>query len=525
MPARRERNSVDTRQVILEYSVAIILAAGVALLQYETNFLSRLYAVTFAFADWHLPEIFRAGMAACLVFAVLGVRRAYRLRLEMRRRIAAESQALELARHDPLTGLPNRRKFSEELSATVEHALDYHIGVAVLLFDLDHFKPINDLHGHGAGDTVLIEIAERLRRLAGPNDHIARLGGDEFALVAATNDDDATAIRLAQRVISALTQPVPIGHTHAQVSVSIGIAICPADGKDPETLIHAADLAMHRAKQEGSGKYRFFEESMDAEMRDRAVIEQELKVAIQGGEIVPYFQPIVALDTGRLRGFEILARWEHPLKGTRQPGEFIPVAEDTGQISAMSYGLLRQACQDARVWPNHFTLSLNVSPCQLEERSFPHEILRILDDMAFPPDRLIIEITEAALVKDLGTAKEVLDTLKTHGIKVELDDFGIGYSSLYHLRELALDAIKIDRSFIESLRQNAEARKILGAIINLGNTLDLGTVAEGIEDEEDARLVTDLGCRFGQGYFYGRPASAVEAERLAREEVLAAAQE
>jgi EAL domain-containing protein (putative c-di-GMP-specific phosphodiesterase class I) len=226
----------------------------------------------------------------------------------------------------------------------------------------------------------------------------------------------------------------------------------------------------------------------------------------------------VALTTGRLKGFEILARWHHPLKGVREPAEFIAVAEDTGQISGLSYGLLRQACRQARSWPEHLTLSLNVSPCQIEESDLPQEILKVLQETGFDPKRLILEVTEAALVKDLDTARGVLRTLKGHGIQMELDDFGTGYSSLYHLRELAFDAIKIDRSFITPLNQDAESRKILGAIINMANALNLATIAEGVEDEADIRLLADLGCRYGQGYYFGRPVPAEWAERLVRKE-------
>jgi diguanylate cyclase (GGDEF)-like protein len=430
----------------------------------------------------------------------------------------AQHEALLLARHDPLTGLPNRRVFYEELEKAVARS-DGGVTHAVLLVDLDRFKPVNDIHGHPVGDVVLGEIADRLREVIGKNGVVARLGGDEFAILFECEDADCVTtgevIRFASRAIAAIEKPITVASGLLDIGSSIGIAICPADGKDAETLLRAADIAMYRAKRDGSGNFRFFEQSMDAELRSRAVLQAEVRYAVANGEIHPHYQPIVELPRGRLIGFEILSRWHHPARGLLSPDQFIPLIEELGLSSEFTYSILRRACLEAKTWPSEISLALNVSPNQLRDTLLPVHILSILTQTNFAPHRLEIEITETALVSDLAAAKAILAGLQVLGIKIALDDFGTGYSSLYHLRELRFDKIKIDRSFIQAMGIDVETTEIVNAIVGLTKNLKLPTVAEGIEDLETLRRVVESGCEFGQGYYFGKAMTADDAAALA----------
>lgn len=434
----------------------------------------------------------------------------------------AQERASALARHDTLTGLPNRRVFSEEIEKAMGRVNRGLASYAVLMIDLDHFKPVNDLHGHATGDLVLREVANRLKEVCRKNDVVARLGGDEFAIVSEVKAKEESpanaALHLANRVIAAVGEPIRVTGLSLKVGASVGISLCPADGVDGETLLHAADIAMYRAKREAQGTYRFFEQSMDTDLRERAELETDLRRAVAEGQIQPYYQPIIDLAQNHMFGFELLARWPHPTKGMLQPDLFIPIAEELGIISDLTYGLLRAACQDAKSWPADFTLSINISPIQLKDLTLPAKLLAILTQGGFPPGRLEVEITESALVSDLASAKTILTSLQNLGVKIALDDFGTGYSSMYHLRELRFDKIKIDRSFIQSMRSNSESAKIVNAILGLTKSLGLSTTAEGIEDAELMLQMNEKGVEFGQGFYFGKPMPAAAAAALIQQE-------
>lgn len=427
----------------------------------------------------------------------------------------AQRRAEILARHDALTGLPNRRVFAGELEDAIGSSGDPNTVQAVLLLDLDRFKPVNDSHGHSVGDAVLCEIADRLRAVVGSEAVVARLGGDEFAAIVAfqASRERATGevMKLADLLIRAISEPIFVGGLRVEVGVSVGIAFCPTDGRDAETLLRAADIAMYRAKQEGRGVFRFFEAAMDSELMARAQLEADLREALTTGNIVPYYQPVVAITDGTLLGFEVLARWHHEEKGVLAPAAFIPFAEETGIIRDLTFAILRRACLDATNWPEHLTLAINLSPVQLQDELLPTRVMAALSETGFPPRRLELEITETSLVADVETAKSIIATLQGLGIKVILDDFGTGYSGFYHLRELRLDKIKIDRSFVQSMRENLESEKIVHAILGLTKSLGLPTVAEGIEDAELRQLMIESGCELGQGYYFGKPMPAHEA--------------
>ncbi|MBZ9675659.1 putative bifunctional diguanylate cyclase/phosphodiesterase [Mesorhizobium sp. ES1-1] len=434
-----------------------------------------------------------------------------------------ESQALAeaLARYDTLTGLANRRVLAEELEKALSRVDRGEAPFAVLLIDLDRFKPVNDIHGHSAGDLVLGEITARLRAVVRKHDTLARIGGDEFAIICDLADEgrDSTSmpIALAERIIAAVAAPVAIGTRMVEVGASIGIALCPADGVNAEALLRAADIAMYRAKQAGRGRFRFYEESMDTELKAKAAMEADVQRGLAASEIEPHYQALIELSGGRLLGFEILARWRHPEKGLVAPDLFIPVIERLGLMTEFTLTMLRRACLDAKEWPADLKLSLNVSPHELTDVLFPVRLLAVLAEKDFKPSRLEIEITENALVADLATAKTILQALQNAGIKIALDDFGTGYSSLYHLRELKLDKIKIDRSFIKSMKDNAESTKIVNGILGLAKSLALPATAEGIDDADILLRLSDAGCEIGQGNYFGKPMPATDASKIARQ--------
>ena len=375
----------------------------------------------------------------------------------------AEALIRHLAEHDALTGLPNRRRFAEKTKDATVRLGNSTTTYSILLIDLDRFKPVNDIYGHTAGDAVLCEIATRIQGLVRMGDTIARLGGDEFAVICAIDpaletSEEATAL-LANRIITKIQMPIDVGDTKVELGASIGIAQCPADGTDPNTLLQLADIAMYAAKRSGRGKYRFFDESLGAAVRDQANLEGDLRRAVAEHHILPHYQPLMDLSRGSLAGFEILAQWQHPERGSVPPDVFIPLAEKLGIISQLTFDLLRTACLDAKRWPDQLVLALNLSPVQLTDNMLPMQVLGVLSEAGFPPSRLEIEITEGALVKDLQVAKSILTSFQNLGMKISLDNFGGGYSNMYHLPELRFDKVKIDRSFIQSLRGNPESKK------------------------------------------------------------------
>jgi diguanylate cyclase (GGDEF)-like protein len=434
---------------------------------------------------------------------VAAVRKSFVLRRAILARLAAEGQAEAVARHDALTGLANRRLFYETFQASLKTRGG--AGFAVLLIDLDRFKPVNDIHGHAAGNAVLCAVADRLREIVPPKSIVARLGGDEFAALVPHEGGRDALIRLAQQVIAAVRSPVPWGRGHVDVGATIGISLATPADHDAEALLHEADVAMYQGKREGRGTFRFFEAEMDVALKARAQLEADIRQAITRGEIIPFYQPIVRLPQQNLIGFEVLARWQHPDLGLISPDRFIPVAEETGMISDLCYGLLHQACCDARHWPPHLQLAVNIAPQQLQDRQLPERILTILTETGFAPERLEVEITESALINDLEAARSSLKALQDLGVVIALDDFGTGYSSLYHLRELRFNKLKIDRSYVSSLALGSERAKLVDAIIQLGTSLSLQTTAEGIETASSLDWLSEQGCNFGQGYLFGAP--------------------
>ncbi len=424
------------------------------------------------------------------------------LSAEISEREAAEARAQSLARHDPLTGLANRRHFLEELDRRLALIGNEPCAFALLCVDLDRFKPINDVHGHAIGDQLLQVIATRLSSCLRDDSFAARLGGDEFAVLLEDAKDREGVAAAARRVLHELSAPILVNGLKLTVGASIGIALCPEDGRDAADLLQRGDAAMLRAKED-RGAYKFFASSIDEELKWKAALETELRTAIPNGDIGPYFQPVGRLDTGALAGFEVLARWPHAQRGMISPTQFIPVAEEAGLVDAMFWALLAQACRKSLDAPGEFMLAVNISPSQVRDQWFPEKVLRTLRETGFPAQRLEIEVTESAMIGDMERAKRSLLSLKNQGVKVALDDFGTGYSSLFLLRALPIDKLKIDRSFVSSLTADRENATIVRALVGLGNALGLEVTAEGVEDAATADALRAMGCEFAQGFLFG----------------------
>ena len=460
--------------------------------------------------DWLVLLVVFLGFAA----KIYAVRRTIDLQLEVAERRKAQAEAYQLARHDVLTGLPNRRWFIEDFDKWAG-PLPKGEACALLVLDLDNFKPINDVYGHRLGDEVLKVVARRLTRIA-EGGSVARLGGDEFGVILRYPIDSDAPERLARRIVHELARPIPLAALSLQVGASVGVAVCAPyargsdamatrDGAPVETVLRQADMAMYRAKTEGRGSYRFFDGDMDDRLQQRVKPEGEIKSAIANGEIVPYYQPIVELSSRRIIGHEVLARWQHPTEGLLLPALFIPIAEDTGAIGALTDALLAQAVAETACGPSRIFLSANLSPRQFADRWLAQNILAVLARASFPPHRLVVEITETAVVRRLEEAKTTLESLRNFGVGIALDDFGTGYSGLYHLGELPIDAVKIDHSFVSHMLERRKDEKMVEAIVSLAHALGLGITAEGIETEAVRDRLIELGCGSGQGYLFGRP--------------------
>jgi diguanylate cyclase (GGDEF)-like protein len=459
-------------------------------------------------------EISGLGFSATLLVSIALMMRGH-LRLQR-----ALARTAIVARTDALTNLPNRRGFYEQFGPMLADKSPVTTA-ALLLVDLDRFKAANDGHGHLAGDELLQLVALRLRDVVRASDLVARLGGDEFAVVIVNRDIEQYQVIdpaiMAERIIDALTEPFVLKDgTTIRISATIGVVLV-HKGDDIASSMHRADVALYLAKAAGRGCFRFFEDGKDFDVRSRALLEGELRQAIVEQTIMPYFQPFVNIQSGRLLGVEILARWQHPIRGMVPPTEFIPIAEDLGLIGLVTENLLRRACYAAARWPPEITIACNVSSLQLKDPELPSMVRSVLSETGLPCCRLEIEITESALVADFDLARVILLQLKEFGIRLALDDFGTGYSSLRHLQMLPFDKLKIDGSFVATMLDSRESGKIVSAVVGLGRSLGLSTVAEGVETEETAAALRELGCDLAQGWLFGRPVPDHEIDLLLRD--------
>lgn len=427
----------------------------------------------------------------------------------------AEVRAQHLAMTDPLTNLFNRRAIKEKTAELSARASRRGKSIAFMMVDLDGFKKINDLYGHDNGDLLLREVADRMRDVVPPSSVISRLGGDEFGICVVFEPEYPESVdRIAEDVVDALARPITISDSDQTVTASIGISRPEQDCDSIDMLIRRADIALYAAKKNGRNGYSWFENGMEVELRSRNSLEGDIRAAIPNDEFVPYFEQQIDLATGELVGFEMLARWVSPVRGLISPDDFIPIAEETGMIGDLSMSIIKKAMIEAKDWDPKLTISVNISPVQLKDPWLAQKIVKLLVETGFPASRLEVEITESSLFKNLSLAQSIVGSLKNQGIQIALDDFGTGYSSLAHLRALPFDRIKIDRSFVSSMVENAESAAIVSAIAGLGASLDVPITAEGIEDEAIIGKLQALGCTKGQGWYFGQPLNIDQARDL-----------
>jgi Amt family ammonium transporter len=423
--------------------------------------------------------------------------------IDLRERKLAESRVRHLALHDPLTGLPNRALFSERMTALVARA-EKGQSCGLVMFDLDRFKDINDIHGHQAGDAVICAAAARLAGEAGPRDIVARLGGDEFSVILEGASTMEELEDFAHRVLAAMAAPIDIGHgEQVNISVSIGGALCPEHAQDMDALIGSADVALYHAKNAGRNAYRLFKPGMNELIEKRRALEMDLEMALQRSEFELYLQPRVEAGSGDIVGYEALLRWEHPRRGMISPADFIPVAEASGKIIRLGHWVLVEACRLLKSVEGH--ISVNVSPLQFRQADFAADLAKLLEQTGTDPRRLELEITESVLIEDDKRAVQILKDLKATGFQIALDDFGTGYSSLSYLSRYPFDTIKIDRSFVANIGEVENAQVIVRTIIDLGTGLGMKIVAEGVETIEQALFLAHAGCDELQGYLLGKP--------------------
>jgi diguanylate cyclase (GGDEF)-like protein/PAS domain S-box-containing protein len=425
----------------------------------------------------------------------------------------AQERVSHLAMHDGLTDLPNRVQFQKIFDERVASLATGGV-FAVMCLDLDEFKSVNDGFGHGVGDALLIQAADRMRRLLGPGDFLVRMAGDEFIVLrtGAAACDHAAIAAFGARLVAAIGKPFHLDGISAQVGVSIGVALAPQDGG--REVLRRADLALYQSKRLGKGSLHFYHAEMDERVEARRLLAADLRNAIADDEFHLVFQPLVHAATREIQGFEALLRWRHRTRGVVSPAEFIPLAEETGAIIAIGEWVLREACRLAARWPRQIKLAVNVSPAQIRYCDLTKIVGNALADSGFEPHRLELELTESAFLENSQQTEATLNGLRGLGVRLSLDDFGTGYSSLSYLRNIPFDKVKIDRSFVRELPADERDLAIVRAIVDIASTMGMSITAEGIETEAQARALLALGCHQFQGYLFSRPVSAADALHL-----------
>jgi diguanylate cyclase (GGDEF)-like protein/PAS domain S-box-containing protein len=426
----------------------------------------------------------------------------------------AEARIAHMAHHDALTGLPNRVLFHERLDEALQRLGRDRERLAILYLDLDLFKNVNDGLGHPAGDKLLVAVAERLRTCLRISDIVARFGGDEFAVLQIGLAGPHEAGILAERIVTLLSEPYDIEGQQVVIGASVGIALAPADGETAEQLLVNADMALYQAKEDGRRTFCFFQPGMGASLRAHYTLGLDLRKALAAGEFELYYQPLVTLETGVISGFEALLRWHHPSRGMVAPAKFISLAEETGLIVPIGEWVLQQACAEAATWPDDLKVAVNLSPIQFKKGNLPQVVFATLTSAGLPAARLELEITESIFLAESKTNLSTLRRLRALGVGISMDDFGTGYSGLSYLRAFPFDKIKIDRSFISDLGESGDCMAIIRAVTNLGSSLGIPTVAEGVETEKQRSLLRAVGCTEMQGHLFSQPIPASEIAEL-----------
>jgi diguanylate cyclase (GGDEF)-like protein len=427
-------------------------------------------------------------------------------------RCQQEREITHLALHDPLTTLANRAYFRAQLQQALQRLVRGQ-GFAVLCLDLDRFKIVNDTLGHPVGDALLKQVSERLVGCVRQGDLVARLGGDEFAIIQANVRDAEQCETLAGRIVETISKPYDIEGQRIDISTSIGVTLAPRDGSDADQLMKNADLALYRTKAQGRRGYAFFKPEMNDKIQVRRSFETDLRKALEKEELDLFYQPLVRLETRKVAGLEALLRWTHPQRGNVPPAEIVSVAEEIGLVAELGAWALRRACAQAARWPAPIRVAINLSPLQIRQNLI-EVVLQALADSGLPPDRLELEITEGVLLQDSSNTVAVLHQLRQLGARIAMDDFGTGYGSLSYLRSFPFDKIKIDRSFISDIERSEEAHAISEAIVGLGRSFGMDTVAEGIENFDQLRLVRNIGCTEAQGFYFSPAVSGRDVARL-----------
>ncbi|WP_426154195.1 putative bifunctional diguanylate cyclase/phosphodiesterase [Pseudomonas sp. DC3000-4b1] len=453
---------------------------------------------------WQLDEFFLGFMVMGWCGFVFGLRRLYELRKEVFSRRLAEKAAMDMAIHDTLTRLPNRRGLDLEFHS---HRLCPEEPFFLVLFDLDGFKSVNDVYGHANGDRLLQELAIRLRTGLPSGDFACRLGGDEFALIIRSAKTAESAGLLLDQLALLLSSPMVFDSVRLGAACTYGVAQYPKDGMDLSSLLRRADLALYQGKHDGKNAIRFFDPQRDLHLEEQSQVAQLLREALDYGYLSLAYQPIVALENEHIVGFEALARLNHPVHGTISPMHFIPAAERSGLIRELTTLLLERACREAKAWPEHLYLAFNLSALDLRDECLVDRVQGALQRSGLPPDRLELEVTETAVVGDVKLAGKHIEALRTLGIRIAMDDFGTGYSSLAQLSRFHFDKLKIDRTFISTALENGKNARIVRAVIHLSEGLGLSAVAEGVETHEQAQWLSEAGCPLAQGFLFSEPLS------------------
>lgn len=422
-----------------------------------------------------------------------------------------EEEAKHRAYHDSLTGLPNRRLLAVRLKQTLKAAEESGKKTAVFFIDLDGFKDVNDSLGHSVGDALLKDVSSRLETALPPRALLSRHGGDEFVAVMANQEDEQQAIQFCQQILKCFATPFDLCDEHVSMSVSIGVTIAPDQGLDADKLISNADMAMYQAKQKGKNTYEFFNTAKDDEAYHRLTVRNQLNAALENEEFELYFQPKICLESGSIKGAEALIRWRTPTGEFRSPMEFIPIAEESGQIIPISRWVIERCCRHLNEWKqdldDDFVLALNISAKHFQKGQLQTDVAEVLKKLNIDPSKIELEVTETAIMDDLDLAVETLNELKKFGIRTAIDDFGTGQSSLSYLRKLPIEILKIDKSFIDEILTSQEDRTLVKGIIDMVHALGIEVVAEGVENHQMAELLQDMNCDQVQGYHYCKPIS------------------